>query len=48
MGDVYLETPDELDRCNLAWTNLVSQAASPAESAAMIAAMTPAAAAQRQ
>ncbi len=48
MGDIYLETPDELDRCNLAWTSLVSQAASPAESAAMITAMTPSAAARPQ
>jgi transcriptional regulator with XRE-family HTH domain len=41
MGDVYLETPDELGRCHLAWTSLVSQAASPAESAQMITARCP-------
>ncbi len=48
MGDVYLETPDELDRCNLAWTSLVSQAASPAESVAMITALVPPTADRRQ
>jgi Domain of unknown function (DUF5753) len=48
MGDVCLETPGELDRCNLAWTSLVSQAADPAESAAMITALMPSAAAWPQ
>jgi transcriptional regulator with XRE-family HTH domain len=36
MGDIYLESEEELGRYNLAWTNLVSQALGPGESAAMI------------
>jgi hypothetical protein len=40
MGDVYIEAADEVDRFNLAWTYLVSQALDPAESAAMIRACT--------
>jgi transcriptional regulator with XRE-family HTH domain len=39
MGDIYLESGDELDRCNLAWASLVGQAASPADSAKMIASL---------
>jgi transcriptional regulator with XRE-family HTH domain len=39
MGDIYLESADEIDRCNLAWTSLVSQAASPVDSMTMIAAL---------
>jgi transcriptional regulator with XRE-family HTH domain len=40
MGDVYLESEEELDRYNLAWTYLVTQALSPDESAAMISKLT--------
>jgi hypothetical protein len=36
MGDIYLESEEELDRFSLAWTSLVSQALDPGESAAMI------------
>lgn len=36
-GDVYLESKEELDRYNLAWTHLVDKALAPAESAALIA-----------
>jgi hypothetical protein len=36
MGDVYIEAAEEVDRFNLAWTHLVTQALGPAESAAMI------------
>ena len=36
MGDIYLESGEELDRFNLAWTNLVKQARGPEESADMI------------
>jgi hypothetical protein len=36
MGDVYVEAAEEVDRFNLAWTHLVTQALDPAESAAMI------------
>jgi transcriptional regulator with XRE-family HTH domain len=36
MGDIYLESEEELDRFSLAWTILVSQALGPGESAAMI------------
>jgi transcriptional regulator with XRE-family HTH domain len=40
MGDIYLESEEELDRYNLAWTHLVTQALSPDESAAMISKRT--------
>jgi transcriptional regulator with XRE-family HTH domain len=36
MGDVYVETAEDVDRFSLAWTALVTQALDPAESAAMI------------
>jgi transcriptional regulator with XRE-family HTH domain len=36
MGDIYLESEEELDRYNLVWANLVDQALSPGESATMI------------
>jgi transcriptional regulator with XRE-family HTH domain len=36
MGDIYLESEEELDRFNLAWTNLVQQARGPDESAEVI------------
>ena len=36
MGDLYLESEEELDRFNLAWTHLVAQALSPHKSIAMI------------
>jgi transcriptional regulator with XRE-family HTH domain len=36
MGDVYLESDQELDRYNLAWTHVISQALTPAQSTAMI------------
>ena len=36
MGDIYLESEEELGRFSLAWTSLVSQALDPGESAAMI------------
>jgi len=36
MGDVYVETDEEVDRFTLAWTQLVTQALDPARSAAMI------------
>ena len=36
MGDVYIESAEEVDRFSLAWTHLVTQALDPAESAAMI------------
>ena len=39
MGDVYVEAAEEVDRFNLAWTCLVTQALDPAQSAAMIAAL---------
>ncbi len=39
MGDIYLESGEELDRFNLAWTNLVKQARGPEESADMIGAL---------
>jgi hypothetical protein len=35
-GDLYLESKEELDRYNLAWTRLLSKALSPAESTAML------------
>lgn len=36
MGDIYLESEEELDRFNLAWTSLIDQARCPDESTAMI------------
>lgn len=36
MGDVYLESEEELDRYNLAWSRLVDSALGPDESTAMI------------
>jgi transcriptional regulator with XRE-family HTH domain len=36
MGDVYLESEDELDLYNLAWTHLISHARDPAESIDLI------------
>jgi transcriptional regulator with XRE-family HTH domain len=36
MGDVYVEAAEEVDRFNLAWTYLATQALDPAESATMI------------
>ena len=36
MGDVYLESEDEIDVYNLAWSHLVNQALSPGESASLI------------
>ncbi|HCU95939.1 MAG TPA: transcriptional regulator [Actinobacteria bacterium] len=36
MGDVYLESEEELDVYNLAWSHLVESALSPGESASMI------------
>jgi transcriptional regulator with XRE-family HTH domain len=36
MGDVYVEAGEEVDRFNLAWTHLVSQALEPAESVVFI------------
>jgi hypothetical protein len=35
-GDLYLESKEELDRYSFAWTHLLEQALSPAESTAMI------------
>lgn len=35
-GDVYLESKEELDRYNLAWSHLLDRALSPAESASML------------
>jgi transcriptional regulator with XRE-family HTH domain len=40
MGDIYLESEEELDRFSLAWTSLVSHALDPGESAAMISMLT--------
>jgi transcriptional regulator with XRE-family HTH domain len=37
MGDIYLESEAELDRYNLAWTRLITEALSPDETTAMIA-----------
>lgn len=37
MGDIYLESEEELDRCSLAWSHLVGSALGPGESMAMIA-----------
>jgi transcriptional regulator with XRE-family HTH domain len=39
MGDVYVESGEEVDQFSLAWTHLVTQALDPAESAAMISAL---------
>ena len=39
MGDVYVEAAEEVDRFSLAWTHLVTQALSPADSAGMISAL---------
>ena len=36
MGDVYVEADEEVDRFRLAWTHLIAQALSPADSAAAI------------
>jgi transcriptional regulator with XRE-family HTH domain len=36
MGDIYVEAADEVERFRLAWTNLLTQALSPADSTAMI------------
>ena len=36
MGDVYLETDEDVDLCNFSWSYLVTQALPPGESAAMI------------
>jgi len=36
-GDVYLESKEEVDRHGLAWTHLLNQALSPADSAAILA-----------
>lgn len=36
MGDVYVEAGEEVDKFSLAWTHLVTQAADPDQSAAMI------------
>ncbi len=36
MGDVYLESDQDLDLYNLAWTHLVTQALTPAETTTMI------------
>ena len=36
MGDVYLETDEDVDLCNSSWSHLVTQALPPAESAALI------------
>lgn len=38
MGDVYVEASDEVDQFSLAWTHLVTQALSPAESSSVISA----------
>src|SRR6266516_5833403 len=35
MGDIYLESEAELDRYNLAWTHLITQALEPGESVAL-------------
>ena len=39
MGDVYLETEEDVDLCNSSWSHLVTQALPPGESAAMIRAL---------
>lgn len=39
MGDVYIESSEEVDQFNLAWTHLVTKALDPAESVAMIHAL---------
>jgi transcriptional regulator with XRE-family HTH domain len=39
MGDVYVEADEEVDRFSLAWTHLVTQALSPADSASMISSL---------
>jgi hypothetical protein len=39
MGDVYVEAGEEVGRFSLAWTHLVTQALSPADSAGMISAL---------
>ena len=36
MGDIYLESEAELDRYNLAWTHLITQALEPGESVALV------------
>jgi len=36
MGDIYLESEEELDRYNLAWTRLITEALSPDETTTMI------------
>ena len=36
MGDVYLETDEDVDLCNFSWSYLITQALPPGESAAMI------------
>jgi hypothetical protein len=36
-GDLYLESKEEVDRHTLAWTHLLNQALSPAESVALLA-----------
>lgn len=36
-GDVYLESKEEVDRYGVAWSHLLNQALSPAESAALLA-----------
>jgi Domain of unknown function (DUF5753) len=36
MGDVYLETDEDVDLCNFSWSYLVTQALPPGESAGMI------------
>ncbi len=36
MGDIYLESEEELDRYHLAWTRLITEALNPDESVAMI------------
>jgi len=40
MGDIYLESEQELDRYNLAWTHLSTQVLSPGKSIAMIGKLT--------
>jgi transcriptional regulator with XRE-family HTH domain len=40
-GDLYLESKEEVDRHTLAWTHLLSQALSPAESVAMFVELAP-------
>ncbi len=40
MGDVYVEDSEEVGRFSLAWTHLVTQALSPADSARMISTLT--------